>query len=374
MKIKRKKLMTTTLLVIGILIAGTLIFLQHPLFGKQPSGERLKRIQQSKNYTNGQFQNLSNTPALSEDATYFGMIKELLFSKIEHTKPTDSIPCVNTNLLENTINDDFMVWFGHSSYYMKIDGQSLLIDPVLSKNASPLYGTNTAFAGADMFTCEALPKIDVLILTHDHYDHLDYSSFKNIKDKVSKIICPLGVGAHLEYWGFPKENITELDWYEDASLTDSIKITATPARHFSGRSFKRNTTLWASYVLQTKNLNIYLGGDSGYDTHFKEIGTKYGPFDLAILENGQYDRKWKYIHMMPEEVVQASNDLQAKRFFPVHSSKFKLANHPWKEPLERVSIASAKQTASQLITPKIGEVIYLNQQDQVFEKWWEQVN
>src|SRR5690606_12893097 len=211
------------------------------------------------------------------------------------------------NLLEKTIEDDFMVWFGHSSYYMKIDGQSFLIDPVLSKNASPLYGTNNAFMGADVFTCEALPEIDVLILTHDHYDHLDYSSFKNIKDKVSKIICPLGVGEHLEYWGFPKDNITELDWYENASVSDSIKITATPARHFSGRSFKRNTTLWASYVLQTKNLKLYLGGDSGYDTHFKEIGTKYGPFDLAILENGQYDKKWKYIHMMPEEVVQASN-------------------------------------------------------------------
>ena len=366
--------MTGTLIFIGLIIVGTLIFLQHPLFGKEPSGDRLERIKKSKHYKDGQFQNLSNTPALSEDTNYYSVMKELLFSKIEHTKPTDSIPCVNTNLLEKTIDEDFMVWFGHSSYYMKIDGQSFLIDPVLSKNASPLYGTNTAFAGADVFTCEALPKIDVLVLTHDHYDHLDYSSFKNIKDKVSKIICPLGVGEHLEYWGFPKENITELDWYEDASVTDSIKITATPARHFSGRSFKRNTTLWASYVLQTKNLKLYLGGDSGYDTHFKEIGTKYGPFDLAILENGQYDKKWKYIHMMPEEVVQASNDLKAKRFFPVHSSKFKLANHPWKEPLERVSIASKKQTASKLITPKIGEIIYLNQQDQVFEKWWEQVN
>ncbi len=374
MKIKRKKVMTTTLIFIGLIIVGTLIFLQHPLFGKEPSGDRLERIKKSKHYKNGQFHNLSNTPALSEDTNYYAVIKELLFSKIEHTTPTDSIPCVNTNLLKKTIEEDFMVWFGHSSYYMKIEGKSVLVDPVLSKNASPLYGTNTAFKGADLFTCEALPKIDILILTHDHYDHLDYSSFKNIKDKVSKIICPLGVGEHLEYWEFPKENITELDWYEDASVTDSIKITATPARHFSGRSFKRNTTLWASYVVQTKKLNLYLGGDSGYDTHFKEIGTKYGPFDLAILENGQYDRKWKYIHMMPEEVVQASNDLQAKRFFPIHSSKFKLANHPWKEPLERVSASSAKQTTTQLITPKIGEVIYLNRQDQVFEKWWKQVN
>lgn len=374
MKKNRKKLMTTTLIIIGALIAATFIFLQHPLFGKEPTGERLKRIQQSKNYKNGQFHNLSHTPALTEGATYTQMIKELLFSKIEHTKPTDSIPSEKINLLENTITDDFMVWFGHSSYFMKIDGKSFLIDPVLSKNASPLYGTNTAFKGADKITPDDLPAIDLLILTHDHYDHLDYTSFKQLKNKVSKIICPLGVGEHLEYWGFPKENITELDWHDTVTLNDSLKITATPTRHFSGRSFKRNTTLWASYVLQTKNLKLYLGGDSGYDTHFKEIGSKYGPFDLAILENGQYDKKWKYIHMMPEEVVQASLDLQAKRFFPVHSSKFKLANHPWKEPLQRVSIATEKQTSTQIITPKIGEIIYLNNTQQVFKKWWEHVN
>lgn len=374
MKIKRKKVMTSTLIFIGLIIVGTLIFLQHPLFGKQPSGERLDRIKKSKNYKNGQFQNLSHTPALTEGVTYWATIKEMLFSKIEHTKPNDSIPYIKTNLADLNVSEDFMVWFGHSSYFIQTNGKKFLIDPVLTKNASPLYKTNMAFKGADVYTFDSMPAVDYLILTHDHYDHLDYTSFKNIKDKAAHIICPLGVGEHLEYWGFPKENITELDWYEDAALNDSIKITATPARHFSGRSFKRNTTLWASYVLRTNNLNLYLGGDSGYDTHFKEIGTKYGPFDLAILENGQYDRKWKYIHMMPEEVVQASNDLQAKRFFPVHSSKFKLANHPWKEPLERVSIASAKQTTSQLITPKIGEVIYLNQQDQVFEKWWEQVN
>jgi len=373
MKIKRKKAMFFILTIIGILIVGTVLFLQHPLFGKQPSGERLQRIYQSKNYKNGQFHNLSPTPALAEGVSYFSAIKEMLFPKTQHTKPIDSIPYVKTILTDLKIQDDFLIWFGHSSYYMKIDETSFLIDPVLTKNASPLYGTNNSFKGADIYTYDSIPKVDVLILTHDHYDHLDYTTFKKVKDKVTKIICPLGVGEHLEYWGFPKENITELDWYENFSLVDSIKITATPSRHFSGRSFKRNTTLWASYVLQTKNLKLYLGGDSGYDTHFKEIGEKFGPFDLAILENGQYDHKWKYIHMLPEEVVQASTDLQAKRFFPVHSSKFKLANHPWKEPLEKVSKFSKEQNI-QMISPKIGEIVYLNQPNQSFEKWWENVN
>lgn len=366
--------MTSILIVLGLLIVGTLIFLQHPLFGKQPTGERLQRIQKSKNYKNGQFHNLSNTPALTENVTYFDAIKEMLFPKTQHTKPSDSIPYVKTSLTTLKTTDDFLIWFGHSSYYMQIEEKTFLIDPVLTNNASPLYNTNKAFKGADVYTYDSIPKVDYLILTHDHYDHLDYTTFKKIKEKVAKIVCPLGVGEHLEYWGFPKENITELDWHESTSLSNLIKITATPARHFSGRTFKRNTTLWASYVLQTQHLKLYLGGDSGYDTHFKDIGTKYGPFDLAILENGQYDRKWKYIHMMPEEVVKASEDLQAKKFFPVHSSKFKLANHPWKEPLERVSEYAKANPNTAMILPKIGEVVYLNKTDQTFDNWWKDIN
>ena len=374
MKIKRKKLMASTLILIGLIVVGTFIFLQHPLFGKQPSGEHLERIKKSKHYKDGQFQNLSFTPALTDGYSYFDIIKDMLFTKTINTKPIENIPHVKTSILKQTIDEDFMIWFGHSSYYLQLNGKSILVDPILSKNASPIYGTNNAFEGSDIFTSDSLPKIDVLILTHDHYDHLDYTSFKNIKDKVRKIVCPLGVAAHLEYWEYPKENITELDWYEKVAISDSITITATPARHFSGRGFKRNNTLWASYVLRTNDLNLYLGGDSGYDTHFKEIGEKYGPFDLAILENGQYDVKWKYIHVLPHEVVQASNDLQAKRFFPVHSSKFKLANHPWKEPLELVLQASKEQSSTKLITPKIGEIIYLKNHEQVFDNWWETIN
>lgn len=366
--------MMNTLILIAILVIGILLFLQHPLFGKQPAGVRLERIKHSKNYKNGQFQNISNTPSLAEGVTYWDAFKELLFSKTQHTRPTDSIPFVRTSLSELKIKEDYLIWFGHSSYWMQLDNQTFLIDPVLTKNASPLYGTNNAFKGADVYTFDSIPKVDYLILTHDHYDHLDYTTFKGLKDKVSNIVCPLGVGAHLEYWGFPKENITELDWYENKVLQNSISITATPARHFSGRGFKRNNTLWASYVVRSKSLNLYLGGDSGYDKHFKEIGAKFGPFDLAILENGQYDHKWKYIHMLPEEVVKASIDLQAKSFFPVHSSKFKLANHPWKEPLEKVSSLNlAPPNGSKLVTPKIGEIVYLNSGDQIFEKWWETV-
>ena len=366
--------MIATFIFIGFLIIGILIFLQHPLFGKKPSGKRLSRIEQSKNHKKGQFQNLSKTPALAEDTSYFEALKELLFPKIQNTKPTDTIPHIKTNLHDLDIQEDYLIWFGHSSYFMQIDHKSFLIDPVLTQNASPLYGTNKAFKGADFFTCESIPTIDYLILTHDHYDHLDYTTFKKIKHKVSQIICPLGVGAHLEHWGFPSNNIIELDWYEQTVLNNSITLTATPSRHFSGRSFKRNNTLWASYVLKSEKLKLFLGGDSGYDFHFKEIGFNHGPFDWAILENGQYDKKWKYIHLLPDDLLKATQDLNTKRLLPVHHSKFKLANHPWKEPLKKIAQNAEKIKDVKVATPMIGEIVYLNSDQQSFKHWWKNIN
>ena len=172
---------------------------------------------------------------------------------------------------------------------------------------------------------------------------------------------------------FDKNKIIEKDWNESFEIDAETKITLTPARHFSGRGLKRNQSLWTSFVLKTKTMNLYLGGDSGYDFHFKEIGDAYGPFDLAILENGQYDYKWKYIHMLPDEVLKAASDLQAKRLFPVHSSKFKLANHGWKEPLEKITTLNDSAFVVPIITPKIGSFIDLNNPNQSFEYWWKDV-
>ena len=373
MKSKKRKRMIVLFLIFGLLVAGIFAFLNHPLFGKSPSGERLERIKNNPHYKNETFHNISHTPSLAEDVSYWQVFKDMLFSKVENTRPNDSIPYVNTDISQLDITADYMVWFGHSSYFIQADEKKFLIDPVLTKNASPIYGTNVAFKGADTFRYDNIPAIDFLIITHDHYDHLDYTTFKNIQHKVSKIVCPLGVGEHLEYWGYAPENIIELEWWENMPLTNEITITATPTRHFSGRGFKRNNTLWASYALQTSKLKMYLGGDSGYDNHFKEIGEKHGPFDLAILENGQYNYKWKYIHLMPKEVIQAAKDLQAKAFFPVHSAKFKLADHPWKEPLEQVALLHKQEENLNLFTPKIGEVVYLNDTEQNFDPWWEEV-
>jgi L-ascorbate metabolism protein UlaG (beta-lactamase superfamily) len=235
-----------------------------------------------------------------------------------------------------------------------------LVDPVLSGTASPVKFTTRSFKGADVYTTDDIPPIDYLFITHDHWDHLDYETLVKLKPKIGKVLTGLGTGAHLEHWGFDAKKIIEKDWNEEVLLEEGFTINTTPARHFSGRSFKRNGSLWLSFVLTTPTKKIFLGGDSGYDTHFAAIGKQFGPFDLAILENGQYNKHWKLIHMMPEEVVQAAEDLQAKMLLPVHWGKFSLALHAWDEPIQRVT-AEAKRKGMPIIHPMIGEAVDLKE-------------
>ena len=344
------------------------LILQHPVFGKRASGERLKRIKQSVNYRDGGFQNLSPTPQLTEGATMPKLIYQMFSKKNERLKPESEIPSVKTDL--HRLPDETLVWFGHSSYLFKAANRVFVVDPVLSGSASPVPGLMQAFKGSDAYTTDDFPEIDYLVISHDHYDHLDYPTLKKLIPKVKRVICGLGVGAHLEHWGYNSTIITELDWWEDSSLAEGLHITATPARHFSGRSFRRNQTLWCSYVLDTGHLRLFLGGDSGYDTHFRKIGEQFGPFDLAILENGQYNRYWKHIHTLPDELTRVQHDLRAKAVLPVHSAKFALATHPWDEPLQLAS-RHAKIHHTRLLTPKIGEPVQMADTAQIFNQWWE---
>jgi len=342
-------------------------------FGKLPSGERLQRIKNSPNYKNGAFQNLSHTPDLTDGATYFSVSKDFFFGKHERRFPERLIPSVKTNLHSIPKHENVLVWFGHSSYFMQIEGKRILVDPVLSGNASPFSFTTKAFNGSDVYKSEDLPEIDYLFLTHDHYDHLDNRTLVKLKSKVKTVICALGTGAHLEYWGYERSKLIEMDWHENSHLDPGFSVHSVPARHFSGRGFKRNQTLWSSFVLKTPKLQIFIGGDSGYDSHFAEIGNTFGGFDLAILENGQYNKNWKHIHLMPDEILQAAKDLQAKRLFPVHSSKFALGTHAWDEPLEKI-IENNKKEMLNLVTPMIGEKVELQNPNQVFSEWWKQIN
>lgn len=340
-------------------------------FGAVPKGRRLQRIRQSELYRKKQFRNISYTPSIAEGYKMSKVTYDFFLGK-KHPllKPLKAIPSVHTDLRSILKNKDVFIWLGHSSYYLQTDGVSFLIDPVLSLYGSPFKYFNKAFNGSDIFRPEDIPDLDYLVITHDHFDHLDYPTVKAIRNRTGVAVVPLGVGAHLERWGYTEDQLIEEEWGAEINLKNNIRIVFTPARHFSGRRIKQNDTLWTSYVLITPSKKIFLGGDSGYDTHFKMIGEKYGPFDYAILENGQYGDAWRYIHAMPEDVIQAAVDIQAKHIIPVHAAKFALALHPWNEPLQKIT-AFGKEKELDILTPMIGEVVDLNLPDQQFTVWWE---
>ena len=353
----------------ALLSLVTIIFMQQPQFGQAASGERLERMKKSKHFRDGAFSNLSYTPSLTEGYSMTGVMYNFFFKKNPRQKPLKAIPSIKTDLKNLPADSNVVVWFGHSSYYMQVDGLKILVDPVFSGNASPIPGTTKAFEGTNTYGVNDLPEIDYLLISHDHYDHLDYSTIKELKGKVKNVICGLGVGVYFEQWGHQPEIISERDWNETITIGENIKIHTLTARHFSGRTFKRNTTLWLAYLIETPGQKIFIGGDGGYDTHFAEIGKRFGTIDLAILENGQYNLAWRAIHCLPEEVVQAAKDLNAKRVMPVHSGKFSLALHSWDEPLNEVSRLS-KLNEIPLVTPQIGEVVWMNDEEQVFGEWW----
>ncbi|HEX5154632.1 MAG TPA: MBL fold metallo-hydrolase [Parafilimonas sp.] len=359
--------------IISFVIIITIIFLRQPKLGRLPSGKRLEQIKKSPNYKNGAFQNISLTPALAEGTSYFKVMKEFFFDKKPRLKPAGIVPSVKTDLIHLDINKNVLVWFGHSSYFIQTEGKRILVDPVFSGAASPFSFSIKAFKGTDVYTPDDMPAIDLLIITHDHWDHLDYDTVKRLRPKVRKVVCGLGTGAHLERWGYDKNIIIEKDWNEKIELQDDFTIFTVPARHFSGRGLSRNKTLWMSFILQTPKRQIFIGGDSGYDKHFAETGKTFGTFDLAIIENGQYNESWRYIHLLPVEVLQTAKELHAKRVLPVHSGKFPLALHAWDEPFKLITANSKKENV-EVITPMIGEVVNLDDAQQAFSHWWKSVD
>lgn len=355
-------------LIVLLLVIVIIIFLLHPQLGASAKGEQLEKIRSSPNHNGKSFVNHSHTPTLTEGFSMSKVMVDFLFRKGPGTKPSKLIPSVKTDIKSLPLGD-WLVWFGHSSYFLTMEDLNILVDPVFSGNASPIPGSTRAFKGSDDYEAEDMPVIDLLLITHDHYDHLDYRTVKMLVAKVKNVICGLGVGAHLERWGYDRSIITELDWNTETVVKPGIKIYGLPARHFSGRSYKRDQTLWMSYLLETQNQKIYIGGDSGYDAHFKAIGDLHGPIDLAILENGQYNEAWKAIHFLPGENLQAALDLRAKRLMPVHSSKFSLALHDWDEPLKEM-VRLNEHIGIDLVTPRIGEPVDLKDHDRSFIPWW----
>jgi L-ascorbate metabolism protein UlaG (beta-lactamase superfamily) len=355
-----------------------LIMALFSVLGKNPSGRRLARVRQSPHYADGAFQNPEPTEMILKGVSYLKMMGEYR-NRPPDTAPPAPLPFVSTDLFALPADKPAIVWFGHSSYLLKINGMHILVDPVFSGNASPVSFFAKAFPGSDVYHVDDFPDIDTMLLTHDHYDHLDYKTIRQFAAKTTRFVTSLGVGSHLDYWGIAAEKITELDWGESAQIpagpapnvpaTMGMTLTATPARHFSGRTTKRNQTLWSSFVLKTPDYSLFLGGDSGYGQHFKAIGKQHGPFDLAILECGQYGKNWPYIHMFPEQTASAAQDLGAKTLLPVHWGKFTLSIHPWNEPIRRL-VKAADEQGLNLATPLIGDMIAIGG-PYPREPWWE---
>ena len=320
------------------------------------SAERKARIENSPNYRDGKFHNLSPTPVLvnQENKSKIKGFIDFAFRDKSNLKPKGEVPTVKSDLHGLDKKDNLLVWFGHSSLMMQQDGVRVLVDPVLY-SAAPFSFLNKPFKGTNIYTAEDIPQIDYLILTHEHWDHLDYKAIKKLKDKVSKVICPLGIGEYFEYWGYKPENITELDWWEMAEF-DDVKFHCLPARHYNRRFLKEDQALWASFMVQTPGRTIYLSGDTGYDNHFKEIAAQYPEIDLAILENGQYNEMWSHIHLLPDDLLAAAQDLNATKTMTMHHSKYALALHEYQSPHD--NNARLKAEGIDLIDPLIGEVVY----------------
>ena len=363
------KLLLIIFLLIILSIFGIMAFIKFaPQFGQAPTGSHLEQIKKSPNYDkeNDIFENLITTTLDMNMSKLGETLSEFLFSK--NTKPPVPLPSAYENLdLRDSV--PHITWFGHSAILLEIDGHRILIDPMLGPSASPVSFFGRRFENQSEIPLDMLDNIDAILISHDHYDHLDYPSIQKLKSVTKKFYVPLGVGSHLERWGVDADAIEELDWW-DATTLESLQLVFAPSRHFSGRATSdRNKTLWGSWVIQGKSNKIFFSGDSGYGPHFEEIGNKYGPFDFAMMECGQYNQKWKDIHMLPEETVQATLDVQAKRMMPIHWGAFQLAVHTWDDPVIRASIFAGKKDLD-VATPIIGNRISIHENT---SQWWQEL-
>jgi L-ascorbate metabolism protein UlaG (beta-lactamase superfamily) len=349
-----------TLIVIAIIILLAIFFFRfYPDFGGKPNAVTLSRIKASPNFRQGIFQNPEPTIMFAKEASLFKTIRKFM-EGTENGRPklVETAVFDKEKFLRNKEKITF-AWFGHSTILLNVEGTIILTDPVFSRSASPFPFGNSSFKYSNDDYLETLPDIDILLISHDHYDHLDYKTIKRLKNKTSRFYVPLGVETHLIKWGVPAEKIKVADWWDGFMDESGLKITATPTRHFSGRLISdRNKTLWCSWVIKAKNHNLFFGGDSGYGKHFPEIGEKYGPFDLTMLECGQYNPNWPFIHSMPEQTITAHLDLKGEYVLPTHWGKFKLSLHPWDEPINRAKTEAIRKNAK-LLESQIGEVFIL---------------
>lgn len=368
---KIKKVLLYILVLIGALGGILILFINiHPGFGSNPSKEQEEVYKTFDNYEDGKF--------VYQPSTMETVSVEIPFTSAEpdstdkEKQPTGQLPVSEIDWDKINGSEDSLTWLGHSAFILSLDDKKILVDPMLGSVASPVSFIGPRRYSEDFLgSIEEMPPIDAVFITHDHYDHLDYQSIKKLKSKVSHFFVPHGVGNHLIQWGVTKENITEMNWWDETEF-QGLTLALTPADHFSGRGIlNQNSTLWGGWVILGEQTRLYTSGDGGYGTHFKEIGDKYGPFDIASIEGGQYDERWPDSHMLPEESIQATIDVQGKQMMLAHWGAFTLARHGWTEPIERASKA-AKKSEVNLMVPRIGETIRLDENAPIpVSTWWD---
>ena len=351
---------------------GIFYYVNRPEFGRLPSGTRLEKILASPHYFKDHFECLTPVKVMSDDVdekeNRFSAMWKFIFGDKTGLIPPVPLPSTKTDLL-SLGNDDCAIWMGHSTIYLQLSGRKILLDPVFSPYASPIFFVNRAFDGSNIYSAADFPELDILAITHDHWDHLDYPTIMALKPKIKTVLCPLGVGEYFEQWGFDTEKIIEDDWDSVIDFGRGLTAHILPSQHFSGRMLTRNPTEWCAFAFVTPSKKIFCSGDGGYGAHFKTIGQKFGSFDMAFMENGQYNKAWHAIHMLPNETAQASVDVHAKKVVPIHSGKFALARHEWNTPYKDLLGESMNKNYT-LLTPRIGELINFNV-EQTFSLWFE---
>lgn len=324
----------------------------------------------SKNFKDGKFLNHHKweQPGITE---YAGTMFDFLFGG-ENRTPKNPLPREICDLMEfNSTDSNHLssTWLGHSTLLINIDGIKIITDPVFEKSATLIFGPRR-FNGEIPVDINNIKNVDLVLISHNHYDHLNEFSIKMLDSRTKLFVVPLAVGKQLETWGISISKIIELDWWNIHKVNSDLKIISTPAQHFSGRGiFDRDETLWSSFVIESSNHKLFYSGDSGYFDGFSEIGDKYGPFDTAFLECGAYNEKWHHIHMYPEETIRAGLDLRTKIIHPIHWGTFNLSIHAWYEPMERAWKEADKKDIK-LALPVVGETVNYNLKIPD-SKWWE---